>query len=168
MWERTTTQLLVCKSHKSKHGCLRQPSGCGPIGLPLHHHRTKGGGGWDPLSNTHKHVYTHKHTHLMVTTWLDQNKAFRQALFSAELIFLKGARSDVLVSKTFILVFSEWGPSISKLVIMYTYLTNFWHFFLSFLRALVRTVDFFSQLSYQYVNNIILIIFPWRLFLSPV
>lgn len=29
----------------------------------------------------------------MVTTWLEQNKAFRQALFSAELIFQKGLRA---------------------------------------------------------------------------
>lgn len=51
----------------------------------------------------------------MVTTWLDQNKAFRQALFSAKLVFLKQLRAKERFffggggSKTFIcLPFGDW------------------------------------------------------------
>lgn len=47
-----------------------------------------------------KHTQACIHTHLMVTTWLDQNKAFRQALFTAELIFLKQLRGKELFSRT--------------------------------------------------------------------
>lgn len=46
-------------------------------------------------------TYAHTNTHLMGTTWLDQNKAFGDALFPAELIFLKRAQSDGLVSRRF-------------------------------------------------------------------
>lgn len=80
-----------------------------------------GGGGWEAElrpsdRHTHKPVHTHKYTDLMVTTWLDQNKAFRQALFSAKLVFLKQLRAKerfFLVggggSKTFIcLPFGDW------------------------------------------------------------
>lgn len=89
---------FIYKSHKSKHSWLTQPSGCMSGPIPLHHHITVGirvGGGVEALWQTHTSMCTHTntHTHLLVTTWLDQNKAFRQALFSAELIFLKGLRA---------------------------------------------------------------------------
>ncbi len=110
-------------SHKSKHGRLRQPSGCIEWTYTITSSQCRGEGGeWEPLSNTHKHVHTHKHTHLMVTTWLEQNKAFRQALFSAELIFQKRLRA-LSRSQDF---FSARRLSISKLLLVYTFSTSFW------------------------------------------
>lgn len=44
--------------------------------------------------HTHTHNPVHTHTLLMVTTWLDQNKASGPPLFSAELVFLKAAQSQ--------------------------------------------------------------------------
>lgn len=66
----------------------------------------------------------------MVTTWLDQNKAFRQALLSAELIFLKRLRDKELFSRTcrlffFFFFFSDWGLRFSKLLFVYIFWTNF-------------------------------------------
>lgn len=49
----------------------------------------------------------------MVTTWLDQNKAFRQALFSAELIFPKQLRAKAVFKNLwttfFFFFFLMWG-----------------------------------------------------------
>lgn len=81
----------------------------------------------------------------MVTTWLDQNKAFQQALFSAELIFLKRLRAMSWFQELSDFL-SERGLSISKLLFMYTF---FWPMsdisFVFFWSALVRAAHLFSS-----------------------
>lgn len=52
----------------------------------------------------------------MVTTWLDQNKAFWQALFSAELIYLKQLRAKAVFNNLGTVFFSVWGGKVKNLV----------------------------------------------------
>lgn len=114
-------------SHKWKCAWLRQPLSWRVETIILHHHNSGGRQEREAETPCQTRTSTHAHTntHLMVTTWLDQNKDLGQALFSAELIFLKGAQSDELVSRSFILFLCLGAQHIKHL-----YLTNFLYQFL--------------------------------------
>lgn len=100
--------------------------------------------------------YIHTNTHLMVTTWLDQNKASRLALFSAELILL----NFVLVSGNFRL--KEGGRSSAsvfrthKTIIMHNMDLNPKEIHLHFSSSLNPNLTVFSYTSLPFTFLIIL------------
>ena len=139
---------FIYKSHKSKHSWLTQPSGCMSGPIRLHHHITGGIRGVEALWQTHTSMCTHTNTHTHIHTLNGDHLAGPKQSFSAGFVLSwthlsKGAQSCVL--KNFHVFFSDLGPSISKLVFMYTLLTYFWH-------LIERTVHLFQTIPWEYFS----------------